>query len=120
MGMIWHILSIYLHVWDYDDYCQFGAYPKHIPPVIGTLFLLIDSPACMCPEYPDILVPLVTLAAGMKSMLNPFTNPGPDSPTETIQAEIDALRAFGANQMPDKHKEIDLLAKAYKELEGMG
>ena len=56
----------------------------------------------------------------MKSMLNPFTNPGPDSPTETIQAEIDALRAFGANQMPDKHKEIDLLAKAYKELEGMG
>ena len=53
-------------------------------------------------------------------MVIPHTNPGSDSPTETIQAEIDALRAFGANQMPDKHKEIDLLAKAYKELEGRG
>ena len=62
---------------------------------------------------------MLTLEAGMKSMITPYTNPGPDSPTETIQAELDALRAFGANQMPDKHKEIDLLAKAYRELEGM-
>ena len=53
-------------------------------------------------------------------MIIPHSNPGADSSTETIQAEIDALRAFGANQMPDKHKEIDLLAKAYKDLEGMG
>ena len=53
-------------------------------------------------------------------MIKPHSNPGADTSTETIQAEIDALRAFGANQMPDKHKEIDLLAKAYKDLEGMG
>ena len=56
--------------------------------------------------------------AGMQSMVTPISNPGPDSSTETIQAELDAIRAFAANQMPDKHKEIDLLAKAYKDLEG--
>ena len=49
---------------------------------------------------------------------HPISNHGSDSPIEDIQAEIDALKAFGANQMPDKHKEIDLLAKAYKEQEG--
>jgi len=37
---------------------------------------------------------------------------------EAIQAEVEALRAFAANTMPDKHKEIDLLSKAYKDLEG--
>lgn len=54
----------------------------------------------------------------MQSMVTPPSNPGADSSTESIQAELDAIRAFAANQMPDKHKEIDLLAKAHKDLEG--
>ena len=41
-----------------------------------------------------------------------------DTISADIQAELDILRAFGANQMPSKHKEIELLTKAFKDIEG--
>ena len=46
-----------------------------------------------------------------------ITNPGPDNTPEQINEELERLRAQAANVMPDKHKEVDLLAKAYKDLE---